>query len=92
MTNGEPIVLRAAMKPISTLLRGLDSVNLRTKASERSDYERSDICSVPAVSVVAENVVAFEIARSFLEKFTGDTLHEVRAAYESYLNMARSLR
>ncbi len=91
MTNGAPIVLRAAMKPISTLLRGLDSVNLLTKAPERSDYERSDICSVPAASVVAENVVAFEIARAFLEKFAGDTLREVRAAYDAYLDMARSL-
>lgn len=91
MTNGAPIVLRAAMKPISTLLRGLDSVNLITKASERSDYERSDICSVPAASVVAENVVAFEIARVFLEKFAGDTLREVRNAYDSYLAAARSL-
>ena len=91
MTNGAPIVLRAAMKPISTLLRGLDSVNLLTKASERSDYERSDICAVPAASVVAENVVAFEIARAFLQKFAGDTLREVRTAYEAYLEAARSL-
>jgi chorismate synthase len=91
MTNGEPIVLRAAMKPISTLLRGLDSVNLVTGASERSDYERSDVCAVPAGSVVAENVVAFELARAFLEKFAGDTLREIRAAYESYLHLARSL-
>jgi chorismate synthase len=91
MTNGEPIVVRGAMKPISTLLSGLSSVNLLTKKSERSDYERSDICSVPAASVVAENVVAFEIARAFLEKFSGDTLREVRAAYESYLGMVRSL-
>ena len=91
MTNGEPIVIRGVMKPISTLLRGLDSVNLATKAPERSDYERSDICAVPAASVVAENVVAFEIARAFLEKFGGDTLQEVRHAYDGYLSVARSL-
>ena len=91
MTNGMPLVVRAAMKPISTLLRGLDSVNLKTLQSERSDYERSDICSVPAASVVAEYVVAFEIARAFLEKFGGDTVLEVRAAYESYLSAARKL-
>jgi chorismate synthase len=91
MTNGAPIVLRAAMKPISTLLKGLDSVNLETKASERSDYERSDISAVPAASVVAENVVAFEIARAFLEKFAGDTLTEVRAAYDTYMARARAL-
>lgn len=91
MTNGEPVILRAVMKPISTLLRGLDSVNLVTKSPERSDYERSDICSVPAASVVAENVVAFEMARVFLEKFAGDTLREVRSAYEAFLGAARSL-
>ncbi len=89
MSNGQPIVLRAAMKPISTLLQGMDSVNLVTHRSERSDYERSDVCAVPAASVVIENVVAFEIARAFLEKFGGDTLREVHAAYHSFLSMAR---
>ncbi len=91
MTNGMPIVVRAAMKPISTLLRGMDSVNLLTKKSERSEYERSDICAVPAAGVIVENVVCFEVARAFLEKFGGDTLREVRAAYENYLAAARSL-
>ncbi len=91
MTNGEVVVVRGAMKPIATLLRGLDSVNLETKARERSDYERSDVCAVPAASVVAENAVAFEIARAFLEKFGGDTMDEVRAAYAYYMQAARSL-
>ncbi|HUU84311.1 MAG TPA: chorismate synthase [Phycisphaerae bacterium] len=91
MTNGQPIVLRGVMKPISTLLRGLDSVNLNTKQAERSDYERSDVCAVPAASVVAENVTAFEIARALLEKFAGDTLGEVRAAYDYYVTTARRL-
>ncbi|MCH7995350.1 MAG: chorismate synthase [Planctomycetes bacterium] len=91
MTNGQRIVVRGVMKPISTLLRGMDSVNLNSKLSERSDYERSDVCAVPAASVVAENVVAFEMARVFLEKFGGDTIDEVRAAYDSYLAAARRL-
>ena len=91
MTNAMPIVVRAAMKPISTLLKGLDSVNLKTRAAERSDYERSDICAVAAASVVAENVVAFEIARAMLEKFGGDTLAEARGAYDRYLHAVRSL-
>ncbi len=91
MTNGQPIVIRAAMKPISTLVKGMDSVNLVSKQPERSDYERSDICAVPAASVVAENVVAFEIARAFLDKFGGDTLREVRSAYEAFLAAARGL-
>lgn len=91
MTNGQPIILRAAMKPISTLLQGMDSVNTATRQPERSAYERSDICAVPAASVVVENVVAFEVARAFLEKFGGDTLQEVRAAYDSFLRAARAL-
>lgn len=91
MTNGMPLVVRGAMKPISTLLQGMDSVNLRTLAPERSDYERSDVCAVPAASVVAENVVAFELAAAWLEKFAGDTLAECRAAYEFYASAVRQL-
>lgn len=91
MTNGMPLVVRGVMKPISTLLRGLDSVNLETLSAERSDYERSDICAVPAASVVAEYVVAFEIARAFLEKFGGDTMQEVRASWQVFLEEARRL-
>jgi chorismate synthase len=91
MTNGQPLIVRGAMKPISTLMQGMDSVNLRTLQPERSDYERSDVCAVPAASVVAENVVAFEVARAFLAKFPGDTLREVRAAYEFYCAAARAL-
>ncbi len=91
MSNGMPIVVRGAMKPISTLMQGMDSVNLRTLRPERSDYERSDVCAVPAASVVAENVVAFEIARAWLAKFSGDTLREVRAAHAAFGQAARSL-
>jgi chorismate synthase len=91
MTNGQTIVMRGAMKPISTLLQGMESVNLKTLQAERSDYERSDVCAVPAASVVAENVVAFEIARAWLGKFAGDTLREVRAAYEFYADAVRRL-
>jgi chorismate synthase len=91
MTNGMPVVVRAVMKPIATLLQGMDSVNLKTLRPERSDYERSDVCAVPAASVVAENVVAFELARAWLDKFAGDTLREVRAAYDFYAAAVRSL-
>lgn len=86
MTNGMPVVVRGVMKPISTLLQGLDSVNLQTRTPERSDYERSDICAVPAASVVAEQVVGFELARGLLEKFGGDTIGEVRAALDRYMS------
>jgi len=91
MSNGQPIVVRGVMKPISTLLQGRDSISLITRRPERSDYERSDVCAVPAASGVAEAVVAFEVARAFLEKFGGDTLREVRTAYEQYLAAARTL-
>lgn len=91
MTNGQPVVLRAAMKPISTLPAGLPSVDLKTRRPERSDYERSDICAVPACSVVVENVAAFEIARALCEKFPSDTLREMRAAFDRFLDLARGL-
>ncbi|MCP3906309.1 MAG: chorismate synthase [Planctomycetes bacterium] len=91
MTNGMPIVVRGTMKPISTLLRGLPSVDLNTKKPEHSAYERSDVCALSAASVVMENVVAFEIARAFLEKFAGDSMTELRASYEAYLDLARRL-
>lgn len=91
MTNGQPVVVRGTMKPISTLLRGLPSVNLNTKQPEQSQYERSDICAVSAASVVMENVVAFEIARALLDKFPADSMTELDAAFRNYMNLARSL-
>jgi chorismate synthase len=91
MTNGAPVVVRAAMKPISTLLRGMPSVNLNTKQAATSDYERSDICAVSAASVVVENAVTFEIARVALEKFGGDSLTEVLDHQQRYLKFARML-
>ncbi|MFA6045324.1 MAG: chorismate synthase [Phycisphaerales bacterium] len=91
MTNGQAVVVRAAMKPIATLLRGMPSVDLNTKEPLQSQYERSDICAVPAASVVLENVAAFEVARVFCDKFAGDSLLEVRAQYDAYLKYARML-
>jgi chorismate synthase len=89
MTNGQPIVVRAAMKPISTLARPLESVNLQTKEPEEAAYERSDICAVPAASVIVENVVAFEVARAVVDKFGGDSLTEMKARHELFLDLAR---
>lgn len=91
MTNGMPVVVTAAMKPISTLGRGLPSVDLTTKEAVGSQYERSDVSAIAAASVVLENVVGFEIARAFLEKFPGDTMLECHASLEAYLDMARRL-
>lgn len=89
MTNGQPLVIRAAKKPISTLRKPLESVNLRTKESESANYERSDVCAVPAASVIVENVVAFEIATALVDKFGGDSLAEMQARYQQFLEMAR---
>ena len=91
MTNGMPIVVRGTMKPISTLLQGMPSIDLNTKKAQQSTYERSDVCALPAASVVMENVVAFEVARACLDKFAGDTLYELKASYDSYLHLARQL-
>ncbi len=91
ITNGSPVVVRGAMKPIATLLKGLPSVDLNTKEPEHSAYERSDICAVSAASVVMENAVAFEIARAVLDKFPGDTMVELRQSWKRFLEMARSL-
>jgi len=91
MTNGQPVVVTGAMKPIATLLRGMPSVDLNTKQPDASAYERSDVCAVPAASVVMENVVAFEIARALIDKVGGDSLVEMRAHHDAYLQLARTL-
>jgi chorismate synthase len=84
MSNGEEIVVRAAMKPIPTLYTPLRSVDLVTKEPFEAAVERSDTCAVPAAAVVAEAVVAIEIATAFLEKFGGDSLVEIRRNYDAY--------
>jgi chorismate synthase len=81
MTNGEMVVLRAAMKPIATLAKPLGSVDLSKNRIVASRYERSDICAVPAASVIGEAVVAPVIANAFLEKYGGDSLKEIRKRY-----------
>ncbi|ASS65128.1 MULTISPECIES: chorismate synthase [unclassified Paenibacillus] len=85
MTTGEPIVVRGVMKPIPTLYKPLASVDIDTKEPFTAQVERSDSCAVPAASVVMEHVVAWEVARAFLEKFGGDSMEEIRANYDAYL-------
>nr|WP_272491223.1 chorismate synthase [Paenibacillus apiarius] len=85
MTNGMPVVVRGVMKPIPTLYKPLRSVDIDTKEAFTAQVERSDACAVPAASVVMEHVVAWEVARAFLEKFGGDSLEEIRGNYENYL-------
>jgi chorismate synthase len=89
MTNAQPIVLRAAMKPIPTIERPLPSVNLETLRAEPATYQRSDVCAVPAASCVVENVVAFEIARAMVDKFGGDSLAEMQARWKLFHRLAR---
>lgn len=84
MTNGMPIVVRGVMKPIPTLYKPLKSVDIDTKEEFTAQVERSDSCAVPAASVVMEHVVAFEVAKAFLEKFGGDSIEEIRANVEHY--------
>jgi chorismate synthase len=90
MTNGQPLVIRAAMKPISTLRKPLESVNLRTKQPEEAAYERSDVCAVSAASVIVENVVAFEVAAAVVDKFGGDSVEEMQARVRLYHDLARA--
>ncbi len=84
ITNGQPIVLRTAMKPIATLYSPKKSVDIETKEPLEATIERSDICTVPAAGVVGEAVVAYELAAAMVEKFGGDTLDEMRRNYDSY--------
>ncbi|MBT8380024.1 MAG: chorismate synthase [Ignavibacteria bacterium] len=84
VTNGQPIVVRAAMKPISTLAKPLKSIDLKNMKSISSRYERSDITAVPACSVIAESMMAWVIAKHFLVKFGGDSMEELRDNFNSY--------
>lgn len=86
MSNGEPIVVRAAMKPIPTLYTPLSTVELSDKSVQKATVERSDVCAVPACSVVVEAVVAFEITKAFLDKFSGDCMEDVKAYYDIYMD------
>ena len=85
MSNGQPIVVRGAMKPIATQYAPMASVDLLTKEPFKASIERSDICSVPAAGVIGEAVVAFEIARALREKVGGDSLEEMTRNYRGYL-------
>ncbi len=84
MSTGSPIVLRLAMKPIATLKKGLDSVNIVTKKKAKAPSVRSDTCAVAACCVIAESMTAIAITESFLDKFGCDSLREIKANYRSY--------
>ena len=84
MTNGEPVVAAAAMKPISTIAKALRTVDLSTYEPARAFRERADTCAVPAAAVIGESMVAVVLVEAFLEKFGADNMNDIRASYDSY--------
>jgi chorismate synthase len=89
MTNGQDVVVRGLLKPISTLRRPLESVDLETRETAAAAYERSDVCVVPAAGVGGEAMVALVLASAALEKFGGDSLQETKRNYEAYLEQVK---
>jgi chorismate synthase len=81
ITNGEPIIIRAAVKPAATIAKPLDSVDLITKEPVKSHVERADVCHVPSAGVIAESSVAIEVANALLEKYGGDSTEEIAKRY-----------
>jgi chorismate synthase len=90
MSTGEPLRVRVAFKPISTLMRPLRSVDAKTKEEALGTIERSDVCAIPAAAVIAESVVAFVLADAFVEKFGGDSLAEITRNWRGYLEQVRN--
>lgn len=84
ITNGMPLVVRVAMKPISTLMRPLDSVDMATKEQTEAHVERSDVCAVPAASIIGEAILALVLTEAFLEKFGGDSIKEITRTYKAW--------
>ena len=84
MTNGQPVVVRVAMKPLSTLMKPMRSVDIQTGQEVKATVERSDVCATPAAAVIGEAVVAVELAKAFLDKFGGDSVRELKRNVESY--------
>lgn len=91
MTNGMPLVVTAAMKPIPTLMQPLATVNLDTLAPEGASKERSDVCAVPAAAVVAEGEVAFALANAYIEAFGGTCMADIKASIKSYKQRLRTM-
>jgi chorismate synthase len=90
ITNGEHVIVRGYLKPISTLRRALQTADLVTKQEVKAAYERSDVCVVPAGGVAGEAMVAFVLAQAFLEKFGGDSLEETRRNFQGYVEQLRT--
>jgi len=84
MTNGQPVVVRVAMKPLSTLMKPMRSVDIQTGQEVKATVERSDVCATPAAAVIGEAVVAFELAKAVLDKFGGDSVRELKRNVDGY--------
>jgi chorismate synthase len=84
ITNGQDVIVRGYLKPISTLRRPLLTADMNTKEAVKAAYERSDVCVVPAGGIVGEAMVALELAGAFIEKFGGDSLEETRRNFDGY--------
>ena len=91
MTNGQDVLVRGFLKPISTLRRPLESVDLVTREPALAAYERSDVCVVPAAAVIGEAMVSIVLAQAFLEKFGGDSLDETRRNFNGYQEQVKKL-
>ncbi len=91
MTNGEILIIRAAMKPIPTLAVPLQTIDIVTKERKEALKERADVCAVPAAAVVAESVVAFELCKAIIEKFGGDCVLDLKSAFDFYLNRIKNI-
>ena len=89
MTNGQPVVVRAAMKPLSTLMKPMRSVDIQTHEEVKATVERSDVCAAPAAAIIGEAVVAIELAVALLDKFGGDSVTELKRNVESYREACR---
>jgi len=85
VTNGMPLVVRVAMKPIATLMKPLASVNLVTKKATRAHIERSDVCAVPAASIIGEAILCLLLTDAILDKFGGDSMHEIRERVNAWM-------
>ena len=90
MTNGQDVLVRGMLKPISTLRRPLESVDITTREPALAAYERSDVAVVPAAGVIGEAMVAIVLAGAMIEKFGGDSLAEAMRNYESYLEQVKN--
>ena len=89
MTNGQDVVVRGSLKPISTLRRPLESVDLVTREAVQAAYERSDVCVVPAAGVIGEAMTALVLAQAMLEKFGGDSMREAKRNFDGYMEQVR---